>query len=315
MKKMTAAFLFLLFMASQAKTFAESPAHARVLEMENKSEWKMEGKEWAAVSKDTPLPAGAEIKTGEKGKLTFELPDKSRLSLDSETELQIETLQNSDLHTFIQISLKQGIIKAEVTPETAEAQAFIVSTRSATIVPEGTKFSVQHVSKKEETTVMAEKGFVYVQPDNNEIEPIDLPEGRQMTLNLKEAAPILNSKTLNKPVDLGWLQVCETWEKEKEICGSWSWDSTEEQFNGEWQNGARSVLKVKEIKNGHMILTRSDLPAPSKLTVEYTGHNAGNEVTGDVIVPIIEGTLSGTSDGTAIQGTWKARSQNILDLG
>lgn len=324
-KKNRLMFLFIstmmtIPMSAIAQTEAAIPLDGTVeiAAVENKVDWRREGKSWASVSEGISLEERSEIRTEKnKGKTILRFAEESRVEVGPGTQLSLDSLKNK---AFLLISLKQGELDVQVSPKSTSEKSFTVMTPAAMVVVEGTIFSVRH--QKDLTTVSVKEGIVFVQPASAELYPVNIEAGQQISLTKKEMGPVVAagaSPGISEPelpyklLDLGHLQVCEI--REKEICGSWSWDLKTQQFNATWEDGTISVLKVEKMGGGEIILTSNNLSGPTQgVTARYTGHLAGQDMEGDVGVQLLEGTVAWKSPGSNASGTWRSRSHYFLEL-
>lgn len=306
-----------------AHSAARPEASARIHQVENKVSWRRKPDSWAAVTLDMRLDERTELRTSANGTVRLILKEDSHIEIAPNTGIKLESLRNAHGGVLVQISLRRGEIKAQVSPETTSQRAFAVHTPVATAVVEGTVFSVRHDTAAGLTTVAVEDGVVFVQPVSPKIWPLNLEAGRQVSLSRSVIGPVVAAgapPSLNEPelpyalLDLGQWQVCEI--REREICGSWGWDRKAQQFNATWENGGRAVLKVEKLGDGEIILSRADHAGSLKgLTARYVGRNAGTDMEGDVGVQLIAGEVTWAGRGNITRGTWRARSYYWVDLG
>ena len=283
-------------------------------------------KPWASLAANAFLDEGAEIKTGAKGRLSLRFADGSEAQVEPLTEMKLESLHNAENQTLIQIILEGGEINAHVTPETACHESFVVHTPVATAVGEGTAFSVLHQPSGGLTTISAEEGEVFIQPESSEIQPLNLQTGKQVSLSSSAIGPVvakgappglLEPKLPYKLLDLGYWQECESRHGQEEICGTWTWDAQAQAFTARWQDGVVALVKVEKMEGGEIILLRRDLSGSSEGSgARYTGHSKGGDFEGDTVIQLLEGTVVWDSSAAASKATWHARVYNsYLELG
>ena len=281
-------------------------------------------KPWKPLATHALLDAGTEIKTGAKGRLSLRFADGSEVQIEPLTEIKLESLSDAQNQTLIQIILKQGELKAHVASETAAQESFVIHTPTATAIIQGTIGSILHQPADGLTTLSAEEGVIFIQPENSKIQPLNLSAGRQVSLSSSAIGPVVAkgappglaaSKLPYKLFDLGQWQECESRQGQKEICGAWNWDSEAQAFHADWPNGAKALVKVEKMGGGEIILLRRDLSGPSAGSVaHYTGHHAGGDIEGDVVLQLLEGTVAWESHDATSKGTWRVRSHDYLDL-
>lgn len=327
--------VFVVIFAAAAysfKTPSDLPkaSQARVEKVENEVNWRCGDVEWTPLVSDTLLDEETEIQTGDKGRLNLQFAEGSTVEVKPGSEIKLESLHDPTNQLLIWILLNQGEISVRIAPFPSY-RGFSVDTEAAMfIIDEGVpRFSVKQDTKSGLTTLAVEEGVVIIQPENPELQSINLGAGEQISLNSKKMGPIVavgSPPSLEEPkelvhrqLDLGPLQqVCEMAEGEgqKEICGTWLWDLKAQAFNATWQNGAKAVLKVEKMSDGEIVLTRRDLSGTSEgLTARYVGRNAGDAIEGDVPIQLLAGTVTWEFNGSTSTGTWRARSPFFLGLG
>ena len=101
--------------------------------------------------------------------------------------------------------------------------------------------------------------------------------------------------TQGQPQSQSWNE-CESYETE--ICGTWTWDPSQNAFAALWQNGATALVRVESNAGGQTVLTRYDTaPASAGFAARYVGTWSGNTISGGV---------TWSWQGRSWSGTWRA---------
>lgn len=282
-------------------------------------------KTWQPLASQQQLNEGATIQTGFDGTLQLRLDEGTLLTVEPSSSIVLDTLHDTQNQPLILISLKQGKIDVQMAPYQTYRSVTIGTELAAVIVYEGSPtFAVRY--DQGIATVGVKQGSVTIQPDNSDLSSTNVNEGEQVSFNSKKIGPIVAvgaPPSLEEPkelsyriMELGHLEECEIPEGGKELCGSWSWNRKTQKFDAEWANGAKGELAVEKMNNGELVLLRRDLSGPTAgLTARYSGQNAGNEITGDVVQALLKGTVTWEYHQTTTKGTWQAKSDYMLDLG
>lgn len=113
--------------------------------------------------------------------------------------------------------------------------------------------------------------------------------------------PVVGSPARGSTVpNYGTWQQCETWERQ--ICGTWTWDATKQQFNASWGSVAVAVLKLEQFDQNQVVLSRFDPSDPvNGMRARYVGKRNGNVITGTV--------TWNRGSSAPWSGTWQAQIQ------
>jgi ferric-dicitrate binding protein FerR (iron transport regulator) len=138
---------------------------------------------WIAVKLKDMLGQG-ELRTSAHGRVTLRLAEGSRLQLQGNTRIVLDSLTQQDERDSgsATIVLQQGGIEARPSRQVRKQAAFIVKTSVATSTAEDDAFSVRH-DVKEVTTVTAIEGSTLVQAQNGAGSAITLSAGQQISLS------------------------------------------------------------------------------------------------------------------------------------
>jgi len=178
---------------------AAEQATAHIVALEGKASVREGNKKWKPLTQDTLLRAEQAIRTDASGPLVLQFAEGSRVKLRTDTEIELASLENAHHEPFIQIQLVNGWMEASVAKSTAPGGIFTVHTPVASVIVEGTEFSVQHNAAGGLTTVAVREGTVLVQPESESVQPFNLTDGEQSSVSLTEQGPIVAA---GAPADL-----------------------------------------------------------------------------------------------------------------
>src|SRR6185369_11777853 len=114
----------------------------------------------ATVETGSRMRAGAEISTGDNGYVTLDLPDGSRLRVQSQSRIALDRLHAFPAATGMfdsSIGLKSGRIDSHTAPQRGPGSRFEIRTPSAAAGVRGTDFriSVDETSGATRSEVLA----------------------------------------------------------------------------------------------------------------------------------------------------------------
>lgn len=266
-----------------------------------------------ALAAGAKVGEGSELRTDATGKAHLVLPDGSTVDVEPDTTLKLVSLENASHGTLIQFELVQGALTAKIAPPATEDGTFAVHTKVATAIG-GEQIAVRMDEAANLMTAGAIAGVTMIQTESESVQPINLSAGEQVSLNAEKMGPIVAvgappgleepTDLKNRLLDLGQIQVCE--KGEAELCGTWSWNRGQQQFDATYAGGATATLKVERMSGGEIVLTGNN--------GRYVGHDGGTEMLGDVAHQILEGTVTWTRNGVTTEGTWRGLSSYLLDL-
>jgi hypothetical protein len=325
MIKIAISFLSLFAATVIAKEPTLYNSAIKIESSENQVQWKQGDQSWQPMSFSHSLQEKMKVQTGETGTLLLRFGEGSRVKLEESTIIEIKSLHDPKNQPLINLSLEQGEMRVEIAAYDSY-RSFLVTTPFSMLIASDGAPTFTVLQKDNLTTLAVKKnGNVTVQVDNPALQSIMVHPGEQISLNASKMGPLVVAgapPSLEEPkelhyrlLELGQMQECETPEGKKETCGTWSWNREKQQYDATWGDGTKGVLKVQQMSDGKLILNRQDeLKGSSVLTAEYTGHDAGTKMIGDVAFQQLEGTVIWHDQGERIQGNWNATSSYFFNL-
>ena len=174
--------IILIFLLAGVKAEAQVPqknvTQVQVKKVEGKVQWRRHSGSWKTILSGDTLDEPSEIKNDDKGNLTLQFSEGSVVDLKADSEIELESLHDPQNQPLIWIRVKNGEIHGRIASFDSY-RGFSINTEPALIVvDQGTpSFSVNQDQKSGLTTLAVEEGTVMIQPENPEIQPINLGAG------------------------------------------------------------------------------------------------------------------------------------------
>ena len=139
------------------------------------------GGAWQDLKQDLELATGDEIACDPDGEVTLVFsPGPMRCALRPGTQVKVASLRRPQGAVWPALQLSVGEIAVEGSQESGQSAVLAIQSPAA-VASGGPGFTVRHNDKKQLTTVTAREGEVLVTPTNQELRPVTLGGGQQVT--------------------------------------------------------------------------------------------------------------------------------------